>query len=144
MESKTFKLSRRAAYYETDQMGIIHHSNYIRYFEETRIEFMYSLGCDIQKMEDVGIIIPNVDAYAKYIKPIRFHDEIEIEAKITHFNGVKMKIEYTIRFADTGEISATGFTTHCTVNTDMKPISIKRTHPEFYNILKEAVCNTEE
>ncbi len=139
MESKVFKLSRRAAYYETDQMGIIHHSNYIRYFEEARIEYMYSLGCDIQKMENLGIIIPNVDAYAKYIKPIKFHDELLIEAKLTYFNGVKLKLEYTIRFADTGEISSTGFTTHCTVNTDMKPISIKRTHPEIYKILKDAV-----
>ena len=53
---------------------------------------MYSLGCDIQKMEDVGIIIPNVDAYAKYIKPIRFHDEIEIEAKIKFEQKIDTKV----------------------------------------------------
>ena len=70
---------RKANYYETDMMGVVHHSNHIRYFEESRIFFMRNIGCDVMEMEQKGIIIPNVDAYAKYHSPIRFDDEIEIE-----------------------------------------------------------------
>ena len=61
----SFIYRRTANYYETDQMGVVHHSNHIRYFEEARIAFMKSIGCDVAQMEKEGIIIPNVDAYAR-------------------------------------------------------------------------------
>ena len=79
---------RKANYYETDQMGIVHHSNHIRYFEEARLYFMHSIGCDAAEMEQAGIIIPNVDAYAKYEKPIRFSDEVRITVRLEKFNAV--------------------------------------------------------
>ena len=77
---------RKVNYYETDRMGIVHHSNHIRYFEEARINFMNKIGCDVMELENKGVIIPNVDAYAKYIKPIRFDDDIYIEVKLVKFN----------------------------------------------------------
>ena len=64
---------RKANFYETDMMGVVHHSNHIRYFEESRIFFMRNIGCDVMEMEQKGIIIPNVDAYGRYFKPIRFY-----------------------------------------------------------------------
>ena len=59
---------RRANYYETDKMGIVHHTNYIRYFEEARIDLMRQVGCDCRTLEEMNIIIPVVDVYAKYHK----------------------------------------------------------------------------
>ena len=82
---------RRANYYETDMMGIVHHSNHIRYFEEARLDYMKSFGCDVLEMEKEGIIIPNVDAYAKYYIPVRFGEEVDIEVSLTTFNGIKME-----------------------------------------------------
>ena len=135
MENKPYK--RRVAYYETDCMRIVHHSNYFRYFEEARINFMHNIGCDVKEMENLGLIIPNVDAYARYKQPIEFSDEIIIEVKFTEFNGSKMNFEYIIKFADTDKVAATGHTTHCFVNREMKPISIKRTFPDIYRKLTE-------
>ncbi len=63
--------TRQVQYYETDKMKVVHHSNYIRYFEEARSNFMKQIGCDIRNIESNGIVIPNVDAYARYIKPLR-------------------------------------------------------------------------
>lgn len=130
---------RQAAYYETDRMQIVHHSNYIRYFEEARIKFMHDIGCDILEMEELGLIIPNVDAYARYKKPIGFSDDFTVEVRLTSFNGSKMIFEYEIRLCKNGEIAATGHTTHCFTNENLKPVSIKRTFPDYFIRLKNSI-----
>lgn len=126
---------RKVNYYETDRMGIVHHSNHIRYFEEARINFMNKIGCDVMELENKGVIIPNVDAYAKYIKPIRFDDDIYIEVKLVKFSGALMEYNYTIRFCSDDTIAATGHTAHCFVGEDFKPITIRKKYPDFYNRL---------
>lgn len=138
MESKNY--IRKANYYETDRMGIVHHSNHIRYFEEARINYMNKIGCDVMTLENEGVIIPNVDAYAKYITPIRFSDEVYVEVKLVKFNGAIMKYEYTIKFCKDDSIAATGFTTHCFVGTDFKPMSIKKKYLDFYEKLKSNIA----
>ena len=132
---------RKANYYETDQMGIVHHSNHIRYFEEARLFFMHSICCDAAEMEKAGIIIPNVDAYAKYEKPIRFYDDVKITVRLVKFSGATMRYEYTATL-ENGDIAAVGFTTHCFVGKDFKPMSLKRKFPDYYAKLKNAVEQT--
>lgn len=132
---------RRANYYETDNMGIIHHSNHIRYFEEARIAYMHNIGCDIKELEELGVIIPNIDAYAKYNKPIKFFDELCIEIKIAKFTGSRLEFEYIIKFCETDEVAAIGHTAHCFVNREFKPMSLRRTFPEYYDKLKNNIAN---
>ena len=121
---------RRANYYETDMMGIVHHSNHIRYFEEARLDYMKSFGCDVLEMEKEGIIIPNVDAYAKYYIPVRFGEEVDIEVSLTTFNGIKMEYTFTMR-KQNGELAAEGHTMHCFVKSNFRPISLKKAFPEY-------------
>lgn len=92
MEIKEY--SRAVNYYETDKMGIVHHSNYIRYFEETRIYIMEQIGCGVKMFEDLGLMIPNVDAYAKYLVPLKFGDVFTVKTKLVEFNGVKFVLNY--------------------------------------------------
>ncbi len=125
---------RRANYYETDMMGIVHHSNHIRYFEEARLDYMNSFGCDVLEMEKEGIIIPNVDAYAKYYIPVRFGEEVDIEVSLTTFNGIKMEYTFTMR-KQNGELAAEGHTMHCFVKSNFRPISLKKAFPEYYQKL---------
>ena len=134
---------RRANYYETDKMGIVHHSNHIRYFEEARIFFMKNIGCDVAEMEENGIIIPNVDAYAKYHSPIRFDDEVEIEVKLVKFTGAVMGFDYIARFKDSKVTASVGHTEHCFVNSDFKPMSLKRKYPEYFEKLKSNISLSE-
>ena len=70
MTEKLYK--SKVSYYETDCMNIVHHSNYIRYFEDARIQYMHDIGCDVAEMQSKGLYIPNVDAYARYKKPLKF------------------------------------------------------------------------
>ncbi|MCD8026240.1 MAG: acyl-CoA thioesterase [Clostridiales bacterium] len=130
---------RRANYYETDRMGIVHHSNHIRYFEEARIQFLHNIGCDVKEVEKLGLIIPNVDAYAKCEKTIEFSDLLQVDVKLVKFNGVRMEFDYLITFAETGEAAAEGHTAHRFVNSEHKPVSVKHTFPEIYRKMKENV-----
>ncbi len=131
--------TRQAAYYETDRMKIVHHSNYIRYFEEARISFMHDIGCDILEMENKGLIIPNVDAYARYKKPIGFSDIFTVEVRLTEFTGSRMVFEYKIILCKNNEVAATGHTMHCFANEQLKPLSIKHSFPDYYTKLKNNI-----
>lgn len=121
---------RRANYYETDQMGIVHHSNFFRYFEEARLDYMRQTQCDALELEKMGIIIPNLDAYAKYIRVLRCGDLFTVRVKPVSFTGAKMKFEYDV--VRDGEICCSGFTTHCFVDAQMKPLLLRRAFPEVY------------
>lgn len=126
---------RRVNYYETDQMGIVHHANYFRYFEEARMDFMRQMNCSALELENRGVIIPNVDAYAKFIKLMRYDDVFSIKVIPASFTGAKMKFEYEV--TRDGELCCTGHTTHCFVDENMRPISIKRVCPDVYTRLTE-------
>ena len=55
-------------YYETDQMKVVHHSNYIRWFEEARTDFMRQIGLPYEELEKKGILCPVLEASAKYLR----------------------------------------------------------------------------
>lgn len=130
MEIKPYK--RRVNYYETDKMGIVHHTNYIRFFEEARIDFMRQVNCSCTELEAQGALIPVVDAYARYYKSLEFDDEFEVYVKLKNFNGAKFEFSYEICFANTKDKAVTGHTSHCFFNSNRKPFSIKRKFPEIY------------
>lgn len=88
MTEKLYKA--KVSYYETDCMNIVHHSNFIRYFEDARIQYMHDIGCDVAEMQSKGLYIPNVDAYARYKKPLKFGDEYSVEVSLVFFTGSRM------------------------------------------------------
>ena len=90
-----YTFERTAKYYETDQMGIVHHSNYIRWFEEARIELMNYVGLPYRQMEENGILIPVLGVTCNYKHPIRFDETIVLELKIRNYNGVRFEVVYT-------------------------------------------------
>ena len=87
---------RKAFYYETDQMGVIHHSNYIRWFEEARVDFLEKAGFSYKRMEDMGVMIPVLGASCEYKNAVRFSDTVIIVPKIKEFNGFKMTVTYRV------------------------------------------------
>ena len=98
---------RRAQYYETDQMEIIHHSNYIRWFEEARLHFMDEIGLSYAKIEEMGILIPVLSVDCQYKTMVHYNDIVDIYTRIIKFNGVKMTIAYRVVDHVTGEIRCT-------------------------------------
>lgn len=131
---KVIEYERSPFYYETDRMNVIHHSNYIRWFEEARIYFMEKVGYSYARMESEGIMMPVLSAECEYKNSVKFGDTVLIKAAITEFNGFKMAIQYIITDKETGELRAKGSTTHCFTDMSMKPVRIRKTFPELYEI----------
>ena len=125
-------------YYETDKMGITHHSNYIRWMEEARVDLLDQLGFGYAKLEEEGIISPVIGVECEYKATTKFSDEIKIEAWVEEFKGVKLIIGYKMTNNKTKDIVLTGKTKHCFVNSEGKPIILKKDFPDFAERLKLA------
>ena len=77
-------------YYETDKMGITHHSNYIRFMEEARTNFLSEIGYPMTQLEAEGIASPVVSVSCEYKHSTTYSDEIEIEVKLVQYTGVRL------------------------------------------------------
>lgn len=131
--------THRVQYYETDQMGIAHHSNYIRWFEEARMDWMRRNGISYKKMEESGIISPVLKVMAEYHSMVHFDDSIEIGVSIKKYNGVILELSYKIQDKETKELRSAGESRHCFLNTDGKPVSLKKASPEIHAIFLKNV-----
>lgn len=134
---KIFPYKRNVFYYETDKMGIMHHSNYIRIFEESRVSFLSQAEMPFEKIEQMGVMVPVLSAECKYIKPLVFDEPFAVYPFITFFNGVKLELKYRIISCKTGELCATGETSHCFTDYSLKPIRTKTNYPEIYKVFKD-------
>ncbi len=125
----------KVQYYETDQMAIVHHSNYIRWFEEARVDFLDKIGYGYKTMEEQGIISPVTKVNCNYKSMTRFGETVRIEAKILLFNGITLKIGYHISDLDSGEVRANGESEHCFISEVGKLLSVKKVNKDFYDCL---------
>lgn len=132
----------RTQYYETDQMGIIHHSNYIRWFESARIDYLSQIGADYAAMEREGIISPVLTVSCEYKTMVHFGDVVLVEPVIRSYNGVKLCLSYTVRDKETGEIRTTGESSHCFLNSAGRPVSLKKAAPQFHEAFLSSMVNT--
>ena len=133
----------KARYYETDKMGIVHHSNYIRWFEEARVHCITEAGMSFAEIEDRGILNPVLSCSAEYKLAFRFDDTVIVNSKITSFNGVKLEIAYIVT-DESGTVHATGTSAHCFTDMNMRPIRLQKKAPDVYRLyldMKEALDN---
>ena len=135
-----YTYKHKVQYYETDKMGITHHSNYIRCMEEARVAWMENMGWSYKKCEDLGMISPTLAVNCQYKKNTTFNDVISINIKLKQYNGLRLKIEYTM--LKENEFVAFGETEHCFTNSHGLPIRIKKDYPEFNTILIHELDNT--
>mgnify|MGYP000768598950 FL=1 len=98
---------------------------------------MKKVGYPYDFMESQGIMMPVLSAQCSYKNSVHFGDTVLIYASISKFNGFKMEVQYKICDKKTGELRATGSTTHCFTDMSMKPLRIKKNHPEIFKIFDE-------
>lgn len=132
--------THKVQYYETDKMGVTHHSNYIRWMEEARVDLLEKAGYSYKKLEEIGIISPVTSVECKFVSSTTFDDTITVEAYVEEARNVKVKITY-IMTDETGKIVCKGTSEHCFLDKDGKFIMISRDFPDFYEAM---VKNAEE
>lgn len=88
---------RKIHYYETDKMGFTHHSNYIRFMEEARIDFFEKLGKGYREVEEDGVYSPVMSASCEYKKPTDFGDILEITVGVERLKPLRFVLTYTMK-----------------------------------------------
>lgn len=150
----------RVHYKETDQMGVVHHGNYVSWFEIGRTEMMRDSGIAYRDMENLGLLLPVLDLDVKYHNPARYDDCVAVYTKLTHFTAVRMHFDYEVRRIDesictsnpstrgdhersadelAGELLASGKTLHMWLNKKWKPARIDRVAPDVYELLHDII-----
>ena len=134
----------RVQYYETDRMGVVHHSNYIRWMEEARVDFMAQMGFPYAAMEDRGVVSPVRAVQCQYRRSCTFGDEIEIAVSVRAFNGVVLAIAYDMRNRISGEQVFTATSEHVFLNREGRFIRMKRELPDFCEALEGLIVKQGE
>ncbi|MCR4590147.1 MAG: acyl-CoA thioesterase [Lachnospiraceae bacterium] len=121
-------------YYETDKMGITHHSNYIRWMEEARIHFLSQNGWDYARLEEEGIVSPVLNLNCEYKIPTTFPEKISICVSVKEFKGVKLHLGYEMKNED-GRTVCTAASSHAFLDREGKPVRMKDRCPGLYDTL---------
>ena len=134
--------NHKVQYYETDKMGITHHSNYIRWMEESRVSYLSSIGLEYDDLEKRGVISPVIGISCRYRKPTYFNEDITIEVSIKDYSGVKLIFNYVMKNKN-NEVVLTGESEHCFVSDKGHIIIPKSVFPDIDEILMKNVEKAE-
>lgn len=137
MNTKT-KLTVR--YAETDQMAIVHHSNYPVWYEAGRTDFIKAMGMSYSQIEAQGILFPLLELHCKYIQAAKYEDLVVIETTLTKLSVVKAEFSYRVYRESDGVLLNTGSTIHGMVTKELRPVNMKKEKPEIYAMLEQALA----
>ena len=112
----------RVRFPETDAMGIVHHSRYLPYLEEARVEYLRHLGHPYDKLREEGVDYAVLEAYVQYRQPLRFDDMVQVHLVMGGATRATFQIAYLLTVD--GQVRATAVTVHGCVNTDGRPVRL--------------------
>jgi len=123
----------RVRYAETDQMGVVYHSNYLIWFEVGRVELMRAIGFEYKSMEtedDCHIVV--AEAHCRYEKPARYDQILRVRTRIAEWRNRIVKFSYEIYLDEDSALLATGYTTHVICGSNGRPKSLP---PKYRDVL---------
>jgi len=126
-------------YAETDQMGIVHHSNYPIWFEAGRTEFIKKMGLPYSKIEENGILLPLIELKCSYKSSSKYEDEVTVRTSLKEITAIKIVFYYEVYRNNEPNLITSGETTHVWTNKALKPMNIKKNSPEIYQLLQKAL-----
>ena len=127
---------RKIHYHETDKMQVTHHSNYIKFMEEARVDYLDKLKMSYADLEKSGICSFVVSVSVDYKKPSTFGDELLICMKIKNYTGVRFEVYYEMTNTKTNEIVCTGTTLHCFADLSGKIVSLKKVNQAYHELFQ--------
>lgn len=137
MEINQTKIDVR--YKETDQMGVVHHANYLVWFEVGRTNFMEQIGYKYADFENDGLLSPVIDIQISYKKPVKYGETATIETWLADYDGIRITYGYKI-YNGAGELAVTGTSKHVVVKKEnFKPVVIRKVDPEFHETYEKLV-----
>jgi acyl-CoA thioester hydrolase len=133
-----FELYLDVQYYETDQMGIVHHSNYIRYFESGRMAMLKEVGLPMHKIEEAGVMMPITAVDCKYRIPARLGDRLRVVTFMNEMPRARLTVHTEIYNQDDQLLSSGSVTMGFIDASSRRPI---RCPQMILDIFKEHINN---
>ncbi len=124
----------KVRFVETDMMGVVHHANYLRWFEMGRVAYLGACGISLGELMDAGIIFPITEVKCRYMNSCTFDDEFEVQTVMSGFNRAKMEFDYRVVRLRDGAVAVEGHTRN--VFTD-KDGHIVRLSPQWYDKIQK-------
>ena len=112
----------RVRYAETDQMGVVYHTNFLVWFEVGRTEYIRERGMRYRDMEERGIYLPVLESHCRYLSPARYEDAVEVRTWIEELRSRRIVFAYEARRGDT--LLARGSTVHFCLDDSRRPIRV--------------------
>ncbi len=133
----TTTYTHRVMYYETDKMQCTHHSNYIRFMEEARVDFLDKIGYGYKRLEDENLVSPVIGVELEYKKTTTFDDLIDIDVRVKSFTGVRIEFGYVMKRGE--DVVCLASSKHCFLDKNGRPVSLKRVTPKLFDLLDKEV-----
>ena len=133
------KTALRVRFYDTDEMGVVDHANYIRWFETGRVEYLRSIGITLTDMMSDGILFPITEIRAKYLHAAKFDDDLELETTAVALTKVKMEFKYKIRRKSDGQLLVKGYSQNVFTNAATGKIS--RIPEKYFSKMETALID---
>ena len=130
-------------YYETDKMGIVHHSNYIRWMEEARVDFFTKVGWPYDRLEEIGFVSPVVSVECRYRMPSKFADVITVSVSLEEYRGARIRFAYTMVNQD-GAAVCEAYSEHCVLGESGRPVRLSRAFPRFFGDLERLAAEQKD
>jgi len=126
-------------YAETDQMGIVHHSNYPIWYEAGRTDFIRQLGMPYSQIEAQGVLLPLIELNCKYKSYSKYEDQITVKTRVKELSYTRITFSYEVYRNDEPDAVNYGETMHVWTNTELKPVNIRKYASHLYELMLEAV-----
>ena len=126
----------RVRYHETDQMGIVHHANFLTWFEVGRTEFMRKSGLSYREVEEQGYRLPVIEAHVRYHQPALYDRELSIQVMADSFQRLRLRFNYRIFDIESGRLLEEGYTLHALVDSAGRPVNPRHLRPELLDRLR--------
>ncbi|MCP4135659.1 MAG: acyl-CoA thioesterase [bacterium] len=115
---------RRTLYAETDRSQVVYHANYLLYFEFGRASLMRDVAYPYRQVEESGYVYPIIDLGMSFFKPLYYDDPMWVHTRPSEKDRIRIKFDYIITHAETGELVCKGFTKHCALNLAGTPVAL--------------------
>lgn len=125
-------------YAETDQMGIVHHSNYPIWYEAGRTDFIKAIGMSYSDVEEKGFILPLIELKSCYKGSAKYEDELIVTTKIKQISYTRITFYYEVYNKNGNVLINYGETTHVWTNKELKPLNMKKKAQDIYDLMLKA------
>ena len=129
----------RVRYADTDQMKHVYHGRYFEYFEYARTELLRSLGLPYARFEEMGFLLPVIEAFARYQRAARYDDELDVVTTMRDIPVARIRLDYEVYRVGERDLLADGYTVHSFVNASTARPT--RAPAQFLEIIETAMQN---